>query len=133
MNARNALSDHLQRLFRWLEGVEPLPIPVHDVLLFEVPRPLGVDSRGRILISEDMLRSPADYASRFQDLLHAPLSWLHMTCEGLWKGSYIVAIYLPDYTIESDVPRLTDVNYGGPEKRVRDHGWDASENLAISD
>ncbi|HEX8597976.1 MAG TPA: hypothetical protein VF952_05600 [Chloroflexia bacterium] len=128
-----ALSDHLQRLFTLLEGLEPLPVPVHEVLLFEVPRPATLDSGGRLLISKDMLRSPTDYASRFDDLLHAPLSWIHMVCYGVWKGAYIVGIELPNYTIERANPQGTDVNYAGPEKRVKDHGWNASEGLAISD
>ena len=127
----SALSEHLQRLFNWLETLGPLPTPVGEVLLIEVPRSVGVDSRGRLLISEDMIQSPTEYASRFDDLLNANLSWIHMTCYGLWKGSSIVGIDLPRSVLEDSVSRRTPVNYAGPENRAKEHGWDANESLAL--
>ncbi len=126
----SALSNSLKELFGFLDdGGQPPPL--REVRLVEISHVVATDERGRLLMSEDALQKPSDYTSRFEDLIHSGLPWINMSCYGVYDGLLIVGIEIPDKAPEGNAPRLSPVNYSGPQASVIRRGWDASERIVI--
>ena len=141
-----ALSQHLDRLLRWLEssGLQP---PSQDMRIIEVTAN-GVDRRdGKDHVRKDELRRPSDYQNRFDELLQAGYGWLNLSCYGVHEGFLIVAVEVPSATVAHMTPSgwspegksrtlnpgcATSVNLSGPARIVLDHQWRIDSVLTIA-
>ena len=123
-----ALHRHLDRLLAFLEAQGSAP-PTRGIRIVEIERKVGTDARGRVQISRDSLLAPADFASRFDELLAAHPAWINLSCYGIENGSLIVGVEVSG-PAEMTTPR-TSVNYAGPPAAVLKGAWQASEALAI--
>jgi len=90
----SALSLHLDRLLRWLEG-NGLQLPSRDIRIVEIGQIRQTSTDGTYHVRRDQLLSPLDYETRFDELLEKGYSWLNMSCYGVHDGSLIVAIEVP--------------------------------------
>ena len=123
------LSNALQHLLAFLNEASPAP-PTRGTLILELRSPVALDDEGRLRVTRDELRVPADYESRFATLMASGFPWINVSCYGALDDQLIVVIELP--RAPSDAKR-TSVNYSGPSNRVRDSRWDASCDLAFDD
>jgi len=116
----SALANELQRFLVFLgnQGQQP---PTRRLRIVEVPRPASLDQLGRIRLLRDEIREPADYETRFDELLKAGLPWLNMTCFGVEDGSLIVGIELPAPASKKSL--RTSVNFSGADAKLLGNGW----------
>ena len=94
-------------------------------------RPLVMDDKHRVIISREVITTPEEYATRFEELTRSGLAWVNMSCYGVYDGRVLVVIELPEKALEANSPVVTSVNYSGPVHGVSQNGWDVSRVLAI--
>ncbi len=126
----SALSSSLIQLLEFVSRQEPLP-PSREVRIVEIPQHAPLADNGRIRVSRASLRTPAEYESRFEDLLSLSLPWINMSCYGVYNGFLIVGIELPGSRRNVDSVSPPSINYSGPQARVIEHDWNALEALAV--
>ena len=120
------LDVHISRLLKWLEKIHPLPT-WHRQLILDTHHPdvryEAVDG-GVWCIKGTTLKSVADYAERFEALLHRGYSWVNLSVYGLWRGDLVFGIELPQEPVGVP-PGYTSVNYSGPSVDVttREPNW----------
>jgi hypothetical protein len=140
----SALSDHLDRLLRWLENIG-LKLPSRDIRIVELNAAPNPDN-GKHHVRKDELRTPLEYENRFDELLQTGYTWLNLSCYGVHKGFLIVAVEVPSATVPHATrsgwspkgkPRtlypgcVTSLNLSGPANIVRDNGWRVDPLLTI--
>jgi hypothetical protein len=126
----STLTTNLEELFKFLNERRQTP-PLLDVRLIEITRRTPYDDRGRLRIRNDSLQSPADYESRFEELMQSGLPWLNMSCYGVYQGFLIIGIELPNDMPRKGALRRPSVNYSGPPNSVIQQGWDLIESMVI--
>jgi hypothetical protein len=124
----STFGDALTALFVFLEQAGQIP-PTRNVWVLEVDSATRVDDHGRLQVRQADFRVPADYETRFQELLSAGLPWINVGCYGVTGNKLVVVVEVPGNT--SGQAKQASINYSGPTKVVSDHGWDATEVLAI--
>jgi hypothetical protein len=124
-----ALSVHLERLLGFVDGGGLQP-PSRDLRIVEVHND-QVDLRtGKSKCRRDDLRTPSDYAARFDELLSMGYAWLNMSCYGVWENVLLVAIEVPGSKQHSP-GSFTSVNLSGPSRAVLDRGWSVETILTV--
>jgi len=122
----SALTDHLERLVTWLRELGPIP-DWHGVKLIEAK---DVTWAAVSKIPRVALRSPAEYADHFDELLNRGYSWLNLSALGVLDGELIVCVELPRDT--TGVFGRTSVNLSGPPLDAGKPVWDASVRHRIT-
>jgi hypothetical protein len=142
----SALSNHLDRLLRWLEstGLQP-PSPEVRIIELSGDRFNRIDGKGHV--RKDELRKPLEYENRFDELLQTGYRWLNLSCYGVYEGFLIVAVEVPSATVAHMTPSgwspegkprtlhpgcATSVNLSGPARIVLDHQWRIDSVLTIA-
>ena len=69
-------------------------------------------------ISPSAIFTPAEYQTRFDDLLHAGYRWINMSCYGILNTTLIIAIELPGKTLGAPYGK-TSINFSGPRIDVK--------------
>lgn len=133
----SALSVHLHRLFQFLESVRLQP-PSTDLRIVEL-HPDDLDLKeGRYHVSARHLKKPAEYESRFEELIQRGYPWLNLSCYGVHNGFLIVAVEVPSETVPtasgSEKRKLhqgcaTSVNLSGPQGHVVQQQWSTDSVL----
>jgi hypothetical protein len=126
----STLSDSLSQLFKFLEkkGLTP---PVTEVRIIEIGHPMVMDERTRYIVPKDSLRTPLEYAARFEKITHSGLAWVNLSCYGVYRELLLVGIELQNEALGPYSSKPTSINYSGPPNIVIQHGWDSSEALVI--
>ena len=126
----NTLSNSLSQLFEFLEknGLTP---PATEIRIIEIDSPRVMDERARYIVSKDSLRTPLEYAARFEQITHSGLAWVNMSCYGVYGNLLLVGIERQNEPLEPYSSKPTSINYSGPPNGVIQHGWDTSEMLVI--
>jgi hypothetical protein len=123
-----SFSNALQGLIDYLEAQDNL-LPARDVRVIEISPKTNLDEAGRFRIRRQEFCEPADYETRFDTLIRSGLPWINLSCYGISDGKLIVAIEFPQGVSNSSTK--TSINYSGPATAVVEHGWNASQVLAI--
>ena len=126
----SALSDSLEQLFKFLERRGQSP-PTQDVRVFEIDPRSKPDSEGRLRILSSQLQEPQEYEARFEELITAGLPWINISCYGVHKKLLLVGVEIPAKSPTSIRPRLSSLNYSGPQRSVLDNGWEAAQIISI--
>lgn len=88
----------------------------------------------RFALPRAALKTPAEYASRFDELMNLNYAWLNLNYCGVLEGHGLVLVTFPQQASGrkggEGVP--TSLNFSGPMKLVRDAGWDASAYVILS-
>jgi hypothetical protein len=106
------LAEHVRELLASCRRVAA-PLPEFDKTFFFDTADPRVQRAGGWVVERGALLSTAEFAPRFDRLLLAGYSWIHLSACGLFQGALIVGVELPR-EVEGVPAGLTSVNYFGP-------------------
>jgi len=109
----NRLTQEIHLLLEWLS--KSFNIPSFDNIFVAIDNfeTEVIDNFAYSVIHRDKIYSVKDFEEEFSDLLHKGYGWINLHCAGLYNGSIIFTLELPDKS--SGVPfGGTSINYSGP-------------------
>jgi hypothetical protein len=122
------LDENLRQLFAFTAGQPGQPPMPASILIAEL-KPEEFEG-GRPRLREVNLRTPQEYAARFNELLCMGFAWLNVNYCGVLRGHGLVLIDYRRSPAQRKGP--TSVNYSGPPKLVADAEWDALAYVVLA-
>jgi hypothetical protein len=107
-------------------GADLLPLP--DQVLIAELRPLDFDANGSPIIFRDRLRTPAEYETRFAELVGSGVAWVNLSYYGVMDGSGLVLVEVANVV---STTKSAAVNLSGPPAAVLAARGDVTNYIVI--
>ena len=122
------LSNKLKEFTDWLVNIN-LPPPVTEIRIIELDRNPEIDKKGRVKIEKINIHKPENYEERFNELMTSGISWLNMSCYGVYDEYLIIVIEKPMKNFGLN-PKPS-VNFSAPNTEVIRRKWDATQAIIV--